>query len=314
MRTLTKARVVGGSALVLLTLLIFPNARSLYEGIFFYLRDTLAYNPSAVQAVNASGRYGSLYELVRLRNVERRDHILRQLALPNSRVTPIPIPNSSLPNVFIRFDSPGPYTIYSAHYDKLFDDPSYQGASDNTAAVSVLLASATELAKRAYRGSAAFLFTGEEETGLRGATAFVEYARANNIAIREIVNFDNIGRGKLAIRPSVAVPGYAFVIPFFGALTYDGRQFQSSPPYELANPRLTQALLRVQPDIVVYERFTARGDSNVFQKNGIDTVALSGDDMRYLELTWHTYADRVELLDERNLDRAYNLVMQYAPW
>ena len=314
MRTPVMARVLGALLLVVLTLLIFPNARSLYEGIFFYLRDTVAYNPSAVQTINASGRYASVYELVRFRNVERRDYLLRQLNVPNVHVTQIPIANSALVNIFVRFDSPGPYTIYSAHYDKLFDDPLYQGASDNTAAVSVLLASVTELAKRTYRGSAAFLFTGEEETGLRGATAFVEYARANNIPIRENVNFDNIGRGKLAIRPSVVAPGFTFLIPFLGAFTYDGRQTQPSPPYELANPRLMKALTHIQPDLVVYERFTARGDSNVFQANGIDTVAISGDDMHYLELTWHTYSDRVELLDERNLDRAYNLVMQYAPW
>ena len=65
----------------------------------------------------------------------------------------------------------------------------------------------------------------------------------------------------------------------------------------------------MQPDIVVYERFPALSDSNVFQANGIDTVAISGDDMYYLEQTWHTYADRVELLDERNLDRAFDLIM-----
>jgi Zn-dependent M28 family amino/carboxypeptidase len=175
-----------------------------------------------------------------------------------------------------------------------------------------LLASVTELAERGEGGNRAFLFTGEEETGLHGATAFVEYARANNIAIREIVNFDNLGRGKLAIRPSAPVPGFVFTLPPYGDMAYDGRRFRPSPPYPLANYRLTQALLRAQPEIVVFDRFTALSDSNVFQANGIDTVAFSGDDMRYLDQTWHTFADRIELLDERNLDRAFELILDYG--
>jgi Peptidase family M28 len=148
---------------------------------------------------------------------------------------------------------------------------------------------------------------------LRGAKSFYEYARANNIAIREIVNFDNLGRGRLAIRPSADIPGFVFTIPLYGDYAYDGRDLRRSALYPPANARLTQALLRAQPDIVVYERFTAVSDSNVFQANGIDTVAISGDDMYYLEQTWHTYADRVELLDERNLERAYELILRYAP-
>jgi Zn-dependent M28 family amino/carboxypeptidase len=302
-------------ALILLVLaaFIFPNARSLYEGIFFYLRDVIAYNPSAVQPVNRDGRYASLYDLIRMRNSERHDYLFAHVNLPNARVTQVPISNSQLSNIFVRFSAQGPYTIYSAHYDKLHDDPEYQGASDNTAAVSVLLASVAELAARDDSGSRAFLFTGEEETGLRGAKSFYEYARANNIAIREIVNFDNLGRGKLAIRPSADIPGFVFTIPLVGDYAYDGRDLRRSAPYPPANARFTQALLRAQPDIVVYERFTAVSDSNVFQANGIDTVAISGDDMYYLEQTWHTYADRVELLDERNLERTYQLIMQYAP-
>jgi Zn-dependent M28 family amino/carboxypeptidase len=295
-----------------LAALILPNLRSLYEGIFFYLRDVAGYNPSAVLPVKRDGRYASIYDLIAMRNSERHDYVLAHVKSANTLITQIPISNSQLPDIFVRFGTPGPYTIFSAHYDKLHDDPAYQGASDNTAAVSVLLANVAALAKRGDAGNRAFLFTGEEETGLRGAKAFYEYARANGIAIHEVVNFDNLGRGKLAIRPSANVPGYVFTIPFFGDFAYDGRTLLSSPPYPPANERLTQALVHVQPDLVVYERFTAVSDSNVFQANGIDTVAISGDDMHYLELTWHTYADRVELLDEENLERAYELILQYA--
>ena len=296
------------AALVIAALMIIPNSRSLYEGIFFYLRDVVAYNPSDVKPISRDGRYASVYDLVQMRNADRRLYIVNSRA---SRlvVFEFPIPGSQLTNIFVRFDSPGPYTIFSAHYDKLFDDSDYQGASDNTAAVSVLLAAIDELARHGDAGNYAFLFTGEEETGLRGASAFVEYARANGIAIREIINFDNIGRGKLAIRPSASLPGFIFTIPFIGDFAFDGHSFHASPAYPLANSRLTQSLTRANPDLIVYERFTALSDSNVFQDAGIETVAISSSDMSYLEQTWHTYADRVELLDERNLDLALELII-----
>jgi Zn-dependent M28 family amino/carboxypeptidase len=313
----------------MLALLIVPNLRALYEGIFFYLRDTFAYTPTPSKQVSRDGRYGSLYDLVQMRNTERRDYLLKSLGESKISVTQIPIANSQLPNLFIRFNATAPLVIFSAHYDKLFDDANYQGASDNTAAVSVMLAAAKEMAKSnsgdcvvareacALRNAMtpiAFLFTGEEETGLRGSQAFVEYARANNMAIREIINFDNIGRGKLGIRPSAPIPGFIFTIPFVGDYAFDGRNLTASPSYPLANARVTKNVLRAQPNTTVYERFTALSDSNVFEQNGIDTVAISGDDMAFLERTWHTYEDEVELIDEVNLELAYELMMRYENW
>lgn len=309
---MSKRRITLFVVLILVALIVFPNMRSLYEGVFYYLRDVVTYDPYAVIPINRDGRYGSVYDLVRLRNTERLQYLQRRLDLPKVSVALIAIPNSQFPNLLVRFnDSPQPLIIFSAHYDKLFDNTEYQGASDNTAAVSVLLAAIDTLARRGDAGNRAFLFTGEEETGMRGASAFVEYARANKILIREIINFDNIGRGKLAIRPSASIPGFVFNLPGFGDFAFDGRTFHSSPAFPLANARLAQSLLRVQPDMIVYERFTAVSDSNVFQANGIDTVTISASDMFFLQQTWHTYADRWELLDDRNLDRALDLILNY---
>lgn len=303
--------------IVLVALIAIPNARSLYEGIFFYIPDMIAHPSLASYAqparpIRQDGRYGSLYKLVQLRNAGRLDFLVNHLEAAGVTVVRVPIAGSTFPSLFVRFNPSGPYTLFSAHYDKLYDDTNYQGASDNTAADSVLLAAVVDLAQHGYRGSAAFLFTGEEEKGLKGAAGFMEYARATSLQVRENVNLDNIGRGRLAIRPSVDVPGYAFTIPLSGEWTYDGRELSRSGPVQPANAKLTQALLRVQPDIVVYERFTALSDSNVFQANGLDTVAISGDDMHFLELTWHTYEDRVQLLDEENLDRAFDLITRLA--
>jgi len=305
-----KRRAVLFASLVLVALIVIPNARSLYEGIFFYLRDVITYAPQDVEPIKRAGRYGSIYNLVSMKNAERLVYLRQSLNRPGIRATEIPIPGSPFSNLLIQLnDTTEPRVIFSAHYDKLYDDPAYHGASDNTAAVSVLLAAIDELARRGDAGHRAFLFIGEEETGLHGASAFVEYARANNLSIRAIINFDNIGRGRLAIRPSATTPGFVFTIPLVGDFAYDGRELRASPAYPLANARLTQSLLRAQPDMIVYERFTAVSDSNVFQASGIDTVTISASDQYYLQQTWHSYVDRLELLDERNLDRAFDLII-----
>ncbi len=304
-------RLLLALILLILAALILSNARSLSEGIAYYLLPAITFNPTPIQPVSRTGEFASMYDLVKLRNVERRDYILQHLDSPKTTAEQIPIPNSQTPDIFAHFDLTGPYTIFCAHYDKYHDDANFQGASDNTSGVSVLLAAAQELARRGDGGNRAFLFTGEEETGLSGATAFVEYARANHLAIREIVDLDSLGRDALAIRPSAEQPGFFFALPLFGDIAFDGSVFQRGRAYPPANARLTQSLLRVQPDIVVLERFTALSDSNVFQANGIDTVAISSSNMYYLQLAWDTYADRVELVDERNLEKAYELVMHY---
>jgi hypothetical protein len=299
-----------GLLLLFFVTLIVPNGRSLYEGVYFYLR--FAISPLQVsQPVRRDGRYASLYDLIRLRNSERYGYLLDHLNLPGVVVVQIPIPNFPQPDLFIEFNGTGPFTVYCAHYDKAYDDPQYQGASDNTAAVSVLLASIAELARGRGGGSRAFLFTGQEESGPGGAAAFVQYARAKNLPIREIIDFDSLGRGRLTMRPSADLPGFVFTLPFYGDVVYDGQAFRPNRSYPLPAQRLTQALMQVQPDMVQLERFTALSDSNVFQASGIDTVAISADDMHYLELAWDTYADRTDLLEEGNLDRAFNLVLNY---
>lgn len=296
--------------LLVLVFLIIANGRSLYEGVFFYLR--YVFSPvTSVQPVRPDGRYSSLYDLVRLRNAERYRYLLDHLDLPGVTVIEIPIPNFPQPDLFVILNSSGPYTVYCAHYDKAYDDPLFQGASDNTAAVSVLLAGIGELARKGGGGNQAFLFSGQEESGLGGAEAFVQYARSNELPIHDIVDFDSLGRGRLTMRPSSDRPGFVFTLPLFGEIVYDGREFHSSPGYPMPSSRLAQALLEVQPDLVRLQRFTALSDSNVFQAHGIDTVAISADDQHYLELAWDTYADRVELLQEGNLDRAFNLVLSY---
>src|SRR5512142_484793 len=79
---------------VALAAILLPNARALYEGVWFYLRDTLTYDPAAIQPIDPAGRYASVYDLVRSLNLARRDYVLAHLHLPNATVTRIPVPNS----------------------------------------------------------------------------------------------------------------------------------------------------------------------------------------------------------------------------
>jgi hypothetical protein len=303
-------------ALVVLALLVVGvlavyNARALYEGVRYYMMPATQFKPAQVQTVDASGRFGSVYDLVRLRNQERMAYIASHLKLPYATVNTIPIPGTPYSDIFVYFNSVGPFTVYCAHYDKAYDDVIYQGASDNTAAVGVLLAAVEELADSGDVGDRAFLFTGAEETGLHGATAFVDYAKAKHIPIRGVVDMDSLGRDALAIRPSADQPGYMFGLPLVGDIAYDGNSFARANPFPAPSARLTQALLKVDPAIVVLDRFTALSDSNVFQANGFDTVAISTSNMYYAQLAWDTYADKVELLDQANLESAYELILKY---
>ena len=65
--------------LLLLAAIILPNLRSLYEGIFFYLRDSITYLSDPPRPLQRDGRYASVYALAPLRNAERRAFILKRL-------------------------------------------------------------------------------------------------------------------------------------------------------------------------------------------------------------------------------------------
>ncbi|MBI5649588.1 MAG: M28 family peptidase, partial [Chloroflexi bacterium] len=142
---LSPKRIILIVFLLVLVLLILPNARALYEGILYYVRPMIF--PDAFKPVNRAGRYAAVYDLVQLRNAERVEYLRRHLTSRNIAFEEIAIPNSPFPNLFVRSKTTAPLTIYSAHYDKLYDDANYQGASDNTAALAVLLAAIDNLAR-----------------------------------------------------------------------------------------------------------------------------------------------------------------------
>jgi hypothetical protein len=305
------ARVFVAAVFAGLVALIAGNLRSLSEGLV-YVRQMMAWNPQPHRPIERLGPFGMCYELVGFDSVGRFQAIARWVRDLGLEPLQVPVPNDSLPNLLVLFNERGPYTLFVAHYDKSYETATYQGASDNTAAVCALLAAAGDLARHRPTRPVALLFTATEERGLKGAQAFLAWAKGYELDITEIINFDMIGRGRLAIRPS-ALPGFYFWLPGFDDMVYDGRKFFRGQPYPLPDPGLTQRLRALMgDDVVVYQRFTVLSDSNVFQQAGIPTVCISSDNMYYLDLVWERDTDRIELLDEDNLELARRLVIGYA--
>lgn len=390
--------------------LALANRSSLAEGLR-YLRHMLAWQPGNVTPVDPGGDFGVCYELAGLDNAGRYELIARRLAGLGLAPVSIPVPGQPLPNLLLLLLGDGPYTLFAAHYDKSRETATYQAASDNTAAVAVLLAALGELVEppppapspkmreggRVEPGIAAaddgpelsqchsdsasgeesllrrltgrgqretaqdneefrpaarafisrlqrfllplrsrrndmafptgppgpglrplapagvgFLFTAAEEQGLKGASAFSRWARAEGLAVDNIINLDMLGRGRLACRPS-ALPGFYFWLPGLGQMVYDGRRLRRGLPYPLPDPRLVAQLKEALGDnLVVYERFAARSDSNIFQAAGWPTVCLSSENMYYLDRVWDRDADRLELLDQDHLELARRLVVGLA--
>lgn len=303
--------------IILIAFLVFLgiNVNSLDDG-GLYLRDMLAYTETPAQPLNENGRFGFCYQIVTLRNAQRAQFIENYLdarGIPFQRL-PIGSPGTATTkfnNIFVPFAETGPFTIYSAHYDKFVDDPEYQGASDNSAAVCMLLVAAAELQKQRPNKPIALLFTGEEERGLVGATAFYDYAIENNVQVAEVLNFDSMGRRGIAARASGDRSGFVFTVPLVGEFVYDGRTLARAALYNQPDAQLLSRLSRIVP-ITQYDRMVAKSDGTYWQDRGWKAINFTSDDIYYLDETWHTYGDRVELLEEANFDRAVELMLGYA--
>jgi Peptidase family M28 len=291
--------------------LIARNLQSLREGIG-YLRQMRGWRPADRTPLDPDGPFGSCYPLVQASNAGRHDYLRAALSAAGLAPTAIPVPGEALPNLLVRLGPPGPCLLFVAHYDKSREDRGYEGASDNTAAVAVLLRAAQDLAYLPVGRPVGFLFTAAEERGCLGAQAFIAYAQHEPLPIAAVINFDMLGRGRIASRPS-AMPGFYFRLPLLGEFVFDGRRVRRGEAYPPPDPALLQSIRQhLGPALVNYERFTARSDSNWFQAAGIPTVSLSSDDIYYLDLVWERDADQVDLLDQRHLAQARQLILSIA--
>jgi hypothetical protein len=276
-----------------------------------YLQDMFAYSETPAQPLRQDGRFGFCHQFVTLRNAQRAQFIENYLDARGIAFQRLPIDETNFDNIFVPFAEQGPYTLYTAHYDKFFNEPDYHGASDNSAAVCMLLVAAEELNKQHPNKPVAILFTGEEEHGLVGAKAFFKYATQNNLQIAEVLNFDSMGRAGIAARAAGAKSGFVFTIPLLGEYVYDGREFAPASSYRQPDAALLGRLNRIVP-IAHFDRMVANSDGTYWQTQGWNAINFSSDDIYYLDETWHTYGDRVELLEETNFERAVDLMLGYA--
>lgn len=306
-------RLLAGFGIFILAcmgLFAVANVNSLDDGIR-YLQAVAAYTASPSQPFDPRGRFGFCEQFMTLRNAQRAQFIANYLGARGIVHERLPIGETGFDNIFVPFAAQGPYTIYSAHYDKFFDDPEYQGASDNSAAVCMLLVAAEELSKEPLKRPVAILFTGREEVGLVGASAFYEYATQNDVRVAELLNFDSLGRGGLAARASGEISGFVFTVPLLGDFVYDGRTLTNASAYRQPDATLMQKIQRAAP-VAWFDRMVAKSDGTYFQDNGWNAVNVTSDDIYYLEQTWHTYGDRAELLDQDQFDRALAFMLSYA--
>jgi hypothetical protein len=296
-------RLIG----VWLAAFVVLNRRSLIEGIG-YLRDLRRWNPADGTRLKRNGQFGSCYDLVALTNHGRYRYICTMLQSWQVRYEELPIAGEELPNLVVYFGAVQPRLLLVAHYDKSRETVSYQGASDNTAALAVLLAAIQGWIDQPPAQSVAIVFSAAEERGLLGAQAFLAEAKSRGWQFDAVLNIDMLGRDRLAIRPS-AMPGFYVAIPLFGLVVYDGRTLRRAVQYQKPESRLIRRMKQLGAhDLIVYQRFTARSDSNIFHEAGIPTVSLSSSNMYYLDLIWERDTDRVELLDAHNLEMALTLV------
>ncbi len=311
------ALVVLGACLIF----VIANWNSWDDGIL-YLQDMAAYRETPAQPLNENGRFGFCKQFVTLRNAQRAQFIENYLDARGIKVQRLPIYDTKFDNLFVPLHTQGnesrgnetafvPYTIYSAHYDKVLDQPDYQGASDNSAAVCMLLVAAEELTKQKPNRPIAFLFTGEEEIGLVGAKAFYEYAMQNGIPVAQVLNFDSMGRAGIAARASGERSGFVFTIPLLGEFVYDGRELTRASAYRQPDAEILKRVGNIVP-LAYFDRMVAKSDGTYFQDQGWNAVTFTSDDIYYLDVTWHTFRDRVELLDESNFERAVELMLGYA--
>lgn len=302
------ARAGSLAAGTYLVALVAANWRGLLEGIR-YLRQLRSWAPTPLRPVDSDGPFGSCYRLAAGDNRARWRLIVEELRASGAAIQELPVPGDPLPSVLARFGGDGPLTLLVAHYDKARETDTYQGACDNTAAVAMLLAAARDLVARPPARPLALLFTSGEERGLLGARAFVGWARAHGVPLDSVINFDMIGRGGLAVRPN-APSGFYLRLPLAGSIAYDGRRLFRSRPYPPPDGALLRRLrIAARGELVVLSRFTAWTDAVAFEEAGIPAVAVSSDDMAYLDRVWERDEDRVELLDETNLELARRLAL-----
>lgn len=161
------------------------------------------------------------------------------------------------------------------------------GAVDNASGVGVLLALAEYYATTPIdRPRLGFLFTGAEETGAHGASAFAASLHAEEKQSAFLV-LDMVGAGNV-LRYVVA----------------DGVYYPLR-----TDPLLNQMLRKACPHARPMNETLRSGDHAIFIRHGFPTAALQTSGSSRAELAYHTVHDRIDLLDTKTLEMTIQCVI-----
>ncbi len=89
--------------------------------------------------------------------------------------------------------SPDSIFVIGAHYDDMPSTGTAPGADDNASGVAAVMTAAELFAGRPFRYTIKYVCFGGEEQGTNGSEAWAAWARAQNLAIVAMLNFDMIG-------------------------------------------------------------------------------------------------------------------------
>jgi len=158
------------------------------------------------------------------------------------------------------------------------------GANDNASGVGVALSLAGKLAAKPLQNTEVWVAaTGSEEAGLTGMTAFLARHR-NELEDALIVNLDHVGVGQIKY---VTGEGMIKALP--------------SDPELLM---LSAEVVRENPDLspVPHEYRTCPSDAYAALVRGYRAMSIVALDEDGVVPNWHWETDRIENLEERNLE------------
>ena len=280
------------------------NRHALSEGMR-YVFDGVVYEPVSERQIERDGPFGITYELVSQTSRERSDAIKRRLSELGVDHEAIPVADG-YDNIFVPGEISDVFLLIDAHYDKVREDPEYQGATDNTGSVAVLLAAIEELGEELPNRRAAFLFTALEETGLRGAYRFVEVAKERDYRIDGVLCLDGVGRGPPVLATIAPAVGLRFWLPFWGWKLFDGSKVRDAPQVWPIDEAIRSTYV---PQVRTNRAFLANTNANAFLTNGIPSVHIWGGNVWHGDQTWHSNSDTVERLDEDDLMQVKDVIM-----
>ncbi len=164
------------------------------------------------------------------------------------------------------------------------------GAIDNASGVGVLLALAEYFAAQPPPNfQLGFLFTGAEETGAHGASAFADRLRTDGKQAAFIV-LDMVGAGN-ALR----------------YISADGVYFPLH-----TDPRLNKMLQTACPEIRPLNETLRSGDHAVFIRRGFPTAALQTSGSSKAERAYHTVHDTIDLLNPVTLEMTLQCLIEMS--